>query len=410
MFKSIDNIKAVDLKLLEMINLEQNKHYSVIPFLRLGFRPFFFATGVIAVLSMLMWMLFYPSLILINNANPIDWHAHEMIFAYAAAVTVGFLLTASKNWTGIQTIHNKTLLALLVLWVFGRFLPFVANELLLYQAIIDTSFLIIASFFVAYPIIKGKNWANISVVVKLVLLAGAHVLFYLGLLGLLNQGVYLGIYLGFYLIISLLFMMSRRLLPFFIERGLGLETELKNSKFLDLSSLFLFLAFMFIEVFFATPLNVIIAGLLFIIHGIRMFNWYHPKIWQKSLLWSIYLAYGFLTLGFAINVAGYFVNLGPNLDIHSFAFGLALMVLSMMARVTLGHTGRNVFDPPKLLSLMFVLLVLSFIFRVLMTMLSIEYYVEWIFISQILWIAAFVLFLVIYSPMLFKARVDGKFG
>ncbi len=393
-----------------MINLNQDNQYSVIPFLRLGFRPFFFATGMIAVLSMLMWMVFYPSLILINNANPIDWHAHEMIFAYSSAVTVGFLLTASKNWTGVQTLYNKSLLALFALWIAGRFLPFVANEYLVYQAIVDSSFLVFSSMAIAYPIIKAKSWNNLGIVAKVMLLATAHILFYLGLLGTLDQGIYMGTYLGFYLIISLLFMMSRRLLPFFIERGIGLETELKNSKFLDLSSLFLFLAFVIIEVFFASPLSTVIAGALFVIHSIRLFNWYHPRIWQKPLLWSIYLAYGFLTLGFAINVVGYFANIGPNLDIHAFAFGLALMVLSMMARVSLGHTGRNVFDPPKQLGGMFALLVLSFVFRVLMIMFDIEHYVEWVFISQVLWIVAFVFFLIIYTPMFFKARIDGQFG
>ncbi len=393
-----------------MINLNQNNQYSTIPFLRLGFRPFFFATGVIGVLSMLMWMLFYPSIMSVNNINPIDWHAHEMIFAYSSAVTVGFLLTASRNWTGVQTLYDKSLLLLLLLWTAGRFLPFIANEHLVYQAIIDTSFLLVATIAIAYPIVKGKNWANISVVAKVLLLAVAHILFYLGLLGILNQGMYLGIYLGFYLIISLLFMMSRRLLPFFIEKGLGLKTELKNYKFLDLSSLFLFLAFMVIEIFFASALSTIIAGILFVIHAVRMYNWYHPNIWQKSLLWSIYLAYGFLTLGFAINVITYFAPMGPNLDIHTFAFGIALMALSMMARVTLGHTGRNVFDPPKQLNFMFILLSLSFVFRVLMVVFSIEHYVEWIFISQVLWVGSFVFFLMIYAPMFFKERVDGQFG
>ena len=393
-----------------MINLNQNNNYSTTPLLRLGFRPFFFASGVIAVLAMLMWMLFYPSIIAVNNANSIDWHAHEMIFAFASAITVGFLLTASKNWTGVQTLYGKPLMALLLLWTAGRFLPFVSHEYLLYQAIIDTSFLIIAGIAIAHPIIKAKNWNNISIVAKTSLLAVAHVLFYLGLLGILDQGVRIGLYLGFYLIISLLFMMSRRLLPFFIERGLGLSTELKNSKILDTASLFLFLAFMIIEIFFASIFSTILAGILFIIHVIRLFNWYHPKIWTKSLLWSIYLAYGFLTLGFGMNVLEYFINVVPNLDIHSFAFGVALMALSMMARVSLGHTGRNVFNPPKQLNFMFAFLVASFIFRVVLNLVSIEYYAQWIFISQILWIVAFSIFLALYAPMFFKARVDGQFG
>ena len=393
-----------------MIELKQDNRNEIVPFLRLGFRPFFFATGVIAVLSMLMWMVFYPSLILINNANAIDWHAHEMIFAYASAVTVGFLLTASKNWTGIQTLYNKPLLALLMLWAFGRFLPFVANEHLVYQAIIDSIFLVFSSIAIACPIIKAKKYNNLDIVAKVILLAIAHILFYLGLLGAVDQGVYIGIYLGFYLLISLVLMMSRRLLPFFIERGLGLDKPLRNSKLLDLSSLFLFLVFMIIEIFFASPINVFISAVLFVIHSIRLWNWYHPKIWKKPLLWSIYLAYGLITLGFAIYAVGFFISIGPNLDIHAFAFGLALMVLSMMARVSLGHTGRDVFNPPKHLNSMFVLLVLSFIFRVWMVMFDIEHYVEWIFASQLLWICAFVLFLIIYTPMFFKARVDGAPG
>lgn len=365
---------------------------------------------MIAVLSMLMWMVFYPSLILINNANPIDWHAHEMIFAYASAVTVGFLLTASKNWTGIQTLYHKPLLALLVLWALGRFLPFVANEYLIYQAIVDSSFLVFSTIAIAYPIIKGKKYNNLGIVAKVMLLALAHIMFYLGLLGVVDQGIYIGTYLGFYLLISLVLMMSRRLLPFFIERGLCLDKSLHNSKFLDLSSLVLFILFMIIEIFFTGPLNVLVAGTLFIIHVIRLWNWHHPKIWQKPLLWSIYLAYGFLTLGFFIYVIGFFISIGPNLDIHAFAFGLALMVLSMMARVSLGHTGRDVFNPPKHLNTMFILLVLSFVVRVLMVGFDIAHYAEWIFISQLLWIVAFVLFLLIYTPMFFQARIDGRFG
>ncbi len=393
-----------------MINLNQNTEHSTHPILRLGFRPFFFVAGVIAVLSMLMWMVFYPSIILINNANPIDWHAHEMIFAYASAVTVGFLLTASKNWTGVQTIYNKSLLSLALLWVCARFLPFITHEYLIYQAILDVSFLILSTLAIAHPIIKAKNWNNVSILGKLILLSGAHVLFYLGLLGVVNQGVYFGIYLGFYLIISLLLMMSRRLLPFFIERGLGLSTELKNSKFLDLSSLFLFLAFIVAEVFFQTVFSVILAGILFIIHVVRLFNWYHPKIWTKSLLWSIYLAYGLITLGFGLNALSYFVNMMPNMDIHSFAFGMALMTLSMMSRVSLGHTGRNVFQPPKQLNFMFILLALAFISRVFLVSIMPQYYSVWIFTSQLLWISAFSWFVFIYTPMFFASRVDGQFG
>ena len=395
-----------------MINLNQDVNYPTTPLLRLGFRAFFFAAGIIATLSMLLWVLLYQGLMSTAYLAPQYWHAHEMIFAYASATIVGFLLTASRNWTGIQTLYGKPLLALLVLWIAARFLPWVSVELMWYQMLLDTGFLLLATVAISYPIIKAKNWNNVSIIAKLALLFAAHVAYYLGVMGLLDNGVYIGIYAGFYLVISLLFMMSRRLLPFFIERGLGLDTELKNSKFLDLSSLLLFVAFLLVEVFFPSgnPALALLPLSLFLIHAKRLFNWYAPGIWRKSLLWSIYLSYAFLTLGFLLNALGYFLALPAYLDTHSFAFGIALMTLSMMCRVSLGHTGRNVFDPPKALNLIFILLLLSFVFRVLLPSISTTYYTTWILTSQLLWIGSFVYFSIIYTPMFFKPRTDGQFG
>nr|WP_245394571.1 NnrS family protein [Isorropodon fossajaponicum symbiont] len=110
----------------------------------------------------------------------------------------------------------------------------------------------------------------------------AHSLFYLGLLGIVEQGVTWGLYLGFYLVLSLILMMIRRLIPFFIERGLGLDHELKNSKFLDLSSLILLVIFIPIEVFFNTPISTVLALALLLIHSIRLMCWYHhAKILDK---------------------------------------------------------------------------------------------------------------------------------
>ena len=395
-----------------MIDLNQESNYPTPPLLRLGFRAFFFAAGIIGITSMLIWILLYQGLISSSYVLPQYWHAHEMVFAYASATIVGFLLTASRNWTGVQTLYGKPLLALLILWVLGRFSPWISAELLWYQMLLDSGFLLLSTVAIAYPIIKAKNWNNVSIIAKLALLFAAHIAYYLGLMGLLDNGIYIGIYAGFYLVISLLFMMSRRLLPFFIERGLGLEAQLKNSKFLDLSSLVLFLLFLLVEVFFpsSNPLFALLPLALFLIHTKRLINWFNVGIWRKSLLWSIYLAYGLFVLGFLLNALSYFLVLPPHLDLHSFAFGIALMTLSMMCRVSLGHTGRNVFDPPKALNLMFVLLVLSFVFRVVFPSVLVAYYESWILISQLLWIGAFSYFSIVYTPMFFKPRTDGQFG
>jgi uncharacterized protein involved in response to NO len=393
-----------------MLNLNQPTNFPTTPVLRLGFRPLFFAASLASVVLMSLWIMFYHFPVSVNNVSDSQWHAHEMVYGYAAAVIVGFLLTATRNWTGLQTLYGKPLLALLLVWIAGRFLAFIEPDYLLYQAIIDTSFLFFASIAIAYPLIKAKKWQHLSIVAKIILLTLTHGIYYLGLLGWLENGLNIGIYAGFYLIISLLLMMSRRLLPFFIEKSLSLKTDLKNSKILDLASLFLLLAFIIIEVFFQSIIAPILSASLFIIHAIRAFNWYHPNIWQKPLLWSIYVAYVLLTLGFGLNALAYFVHLTFNIAIHSFAFGVGLMTLSMMSRVALGHTGRDISHPPKQLTPIFILLILAFIFRVAFITFNAEHYALWIAISQILWVAAFAWFTLIYTPILFKARIDGQFG
>lgn len=392
-----------------MINIKSNK-FSTPAFLHLGFRPFFLIAGISSVVLMLLWLLFYQGILAVTNTTPSNWHAHEMIFGYSAAVIVGFLLTASKNWSKIQTIYNKSLLGLLIVWMTGRFLGFVEIQYLIYQSIIDVSFLILSTIAIAHPIFKAKLWNNIGIVVKIFLFALAHILYYLELFGVIVDGKNYGLYLGFYLIISLLLLLSRRLLPFFIERGLGLKTELKNSRVMDISSLILFSLFIVLEIFFNTIISNVLAGLLFVIHAIRVCWWFDKNIWKKSLLWSIYIAYCLITLGFSIKFLSAIIVIIPNIDVHFFAFGIGLMTLSMMARVSLGHTGRNVFKPPKILNIMFILIIFSFISRVLMPMFLLEYYIYWVLLSQILWITSFSIFVWIYAPLLFKARIDVQFG
>jgi uncharacterized protein involved in response to NO len=394
-----------------MININDNNKPNLFPFLNLGFRPFFFAASFSASLLMLLWLLAYHF-----NALPIYhmpsqyWHAHEMIFGFSITVIAGFLLTAVKNWTGVQTIHGLPLLGLFLLWLLARILPFIGGVPLYLQAVIDVSFLFFVAFFIALPIIKAKSWSNIGIVSKIILLALSHLVFYLGLLGVLENGITWGLYGAFYSVLALIFVMARRVVPFFIEKGLNLKTPIKNPSWLDTYSLILFAIYVFFDVFWQTSIIYIISLLLFLLHSIRLFNWYHANIWQKTLLWSLFLGYSFITLGFGLKTLSFFINISPYIIIHSFAMGIGMVTISMMARVALGHTARNVFQPPKILFLIFVLLGLTFILRVLMPLFFEQYYQLWIFISQTLWFTTFTIFTIIYTPFLFKKRLDGSFG
>jgi uncharacterized protein involved in response to NO len=82
----------------------------------------------------------------------------------------------------------------------------------------------------------------------------------------------------------------------------------------------------------------------------------------------------------------------------------------MMSRVSLGHTGRNVFDPPAILFWSFTVLLVGVIVRVIFPLFAMDLYIYWIGLSQVLWIIAFAIFVYVYAPMLWRARVDGRDG
>lgn len=99
------------------------------------------------------------------------------------------------------------------------------------------------------------------------------------------------------------------------------------------------------------------------------------------------------------------------LGLHGLAvFGIGLMTIAMMARVSLGHTGRNIHQPPATVSLMFMLMILCGIFRVVLPLFFNDSYMPLMLLSQVLWIASFVIFCLCYVGILVKPRTDGLFG
>ena len=397
-----------------MINLEKEVATGI-PLFRLAFRPFFLGAGIFAVVSVLVWMIVYVYGINFNfsGMSSTTWHAHEMIFGYAMAVIAGFMLTAIKNWTGQQTLRGPGLVILFALWLLARAIPLTGmNVPLVVLAIIDLLFMLLLVFAATMPVLKAKQYKQLGVVSKLVLLMLSNMLFYLGASGIIEDGERWGLYSGIYMIIALVFVMARRVIPFFIEKGIAGQAEIKNRLWVDMSSLVLLIVLWIMDVFTELEIAVsAIAGILAALHLVRMAGWYTGQIWSKPLLWVLYIAYGSLVAGFAFKAAEYWFDLPPNISVHAFAYGgIGVMTLGMMSRVILGHTGRNVFEPPRILIWCFALLVCGALFRVVFPLISMNYYIYWIGISQLLWIAAFMIFLVVYAPMLWSTRVDGRDG
>lgn len=397
-----------------MINLEKEVAYGI-PLFRLAFRPFFLGAGVFAVAAVFIWMTVYFHGVAIDFTGmlPKTWHAHEMIFGYAMAVIAGFLLTAIKNWTGQQTLRGQGLFVLFSLWLLARVIPLTdMNIPLLVPAVADLLFMFLLVVAATMPLLKAKQYKQLSVVSKLVLLMLSNLLFYLGVSGMIEDGTRWGLYSGLYMIIALVFVMARRVIPFFIEKGVDGQVEIKNRLWVDLSSLVFLVVLWILDVFTGMETAVsIVAGILCALHVLRMVGWYTGQIWSKPLLWVLFIAYGSFAAGFALKAAEFRLGLSPGLSVHAFAYGgIGVMTIGMMSRVILGHTGRNVFEPPPVLFWCFTLLVCGAIVRVVFPLFNMSLYMYWIGISQLLWIAAFMMFLVVYAPMLWSPRIDGRDG
>ncbi len=381
----------------------------------LGFRPFFLGASAMAVVAVGLWLGVYRFGLSLSfvTFSPTLWHAHELIYGYAMAVIAGFLLTAVRNWTDVPAAEGWKLLALLSLWAIARIALLSGDAFVGVAAVADLAFAVALSISVFVPIWRAKQWRQLAILSKLALLGIGNLLFYAGSLGFLEQGGHWGVYAGLYLVIGLILTMGRRVIPGFIERGVGYPVELSNRRWVDLSSMALFVLFFVLDTFtsFKWVAGWLAVGLS-VLHCIRAIGWHTSGIWKKPLLWSLYLAYLFIILGFGLYWLTALANIGSYfLAIHAFAVGgIGLITISMMGRVSLGHTGRDVHAPPKLLSWALALVFLAAIVRVLMPIVDSQHYPTWISLSAVLWILGFVIFAFIYLPMLTRPRVDGLPG
>ncbi|MBK1702713.1 NnrS family protein [Thiococcus pfennigii] len=383
--------------------------------LALGFRPFFTLAAPFAAVAILAWAIIYAHA---PTSTPgglpaMLWHGHEMVYGFAHAAIAGFLLTAVANWTGVGTIRGPALAALAALWLTARLaylLP--SGAALAFGAAADLLFGVGLLVAIAAPVVRVRQWRQLGLLTKVALLPLANALCYAGALGHLPQGTYWGLYAGLYLVLAVLFTVARRIMPFFIERGVPGAFTPRNRRWIDLASLALFLVWALLDIL--TRQSQLVAWLsvgLVVVHAWRLWDWHTPGIWQRPLLWSLYVGYGFLVLGFLLKALSIWAGIWPSLAVHAFAVGgIGLIAIGMMARVSLAHTGRDPLAPPRILTPIFSLVLLAAVLRVVAPLAWPAHYQLWIGASQVLWIAGFAIFSFRFLPMLARPRIDGRPG
>lgn len=381
----------------------------------LGFRPFFLLASLFSIIATVLWTASYAFgwSLPVSNITPIAWHGHEMIFGYTTAIIAGFLLTAVRNWTGIQTIKGLSLSLLALTWLLARTLPLLNSPLLFeWAALFDVLFMLGLIAAVIHPIAKVKQWRQLLIVSILVMILAANIVYYLGVFHIVNQGVSWGLFSGVYLIMALIFTLARRVMPFFIERGVGYQVQLKNWSMVDSTSILFLAALWLTDVFFKYALlTALLSLVLAVLHSVRLWGWHTKGIWQKPLLWVLFVGYSMFILGFMLKAVNFFTLYPTTIPLHAFTYGgIGMMTLGMIARISLGHTGRNINQPPKILTWVFLCLFLGTLIRVVMPIFLPSAYLHLIGSAQVLWIIAFTLFLYRYVMIFIQPRIDGQPG
>jgi uncharacterized protein involved in response to NO len=382
------------------------------PLFALGFRAFFALAGLAALVLIVFWNAIYNGTLTSEHYYPNNyWHAHEMLLGYAVAVIAGFLLTAVKNWTGKPTITGDQLASLCLLWLYGRILPFYAGALPdALIALVDFSFLPILAYQVSKPIIQAQQFKNLFFIGLLLLLALGNGLIHAEMLGLQDNSATAGIQLVVATIIILILIIAGRVFPFFTERGIPGTLIIRNPLLDSLSVASAVIVFA-LQLFDISGTLLALAAVIAIAVNIaRLAGWYVRRIWYVPLLWVLYAGYGWIILGFILTALSAYSVVLPTLALHAFTLGgIGILTLGMMARVSLGHTGRAL-KASNAIAIAFVLINVAALFRVLLPIAMPTWYENLLYLSTLSWLAAFSLFIFVYAPILTSARVDGQEG
>jgi uncharacterized protein involved in response to NO len=379
-----------------------------------GFRPFFLGSAIWAAIAVPLWLCAYAEgLIVPTQLAPPIWHAHEMIFGFAAATVAGFLLTAIPNWTGRMPLQGGPLAGLVFLWVIGR-------VAILLSAIIGTPAAAIAdlSFPAAFlavvtrEIIIGRNWRNLPMVGALSLLLIGNLLVHLDALDLADTAQ-LGNRLGLVTLFLLISLVGGRIIPSFTRNWLAkmrpsVPPPVPENRF-DFAALAVTAAALLgwagAPDVPATSWAVMIAGIAV---AVRLSRWRGQNSVAEPLLLILHIGYGWLAFGLLLlGINGLTGILPATTALHALTVGaIGTMTLAVMTRATLGHTGRPLAAGPAT-RLIYGLINLAAILRVLSPLAGSRTELA-LWLAGAAWSGAFGLFALLYGVALVRPRVRSE--
>ncbi len=381
-----------------------------------GFRPTFLAAGVAATVLVPLWVLMWGfGWSLSTDWPPTLWHAHEMVFGFIAASVAGFLLTAVPSWTGQRGFAGLPLIVLVSLWLAGRIL--IATSAHWPAAVVaaaDVGFLIVLALLVAPPLLRSQN-RNTPLLLVLTLLAVCNAVSHWALAHRDAGMAYHAILVAIDITLLLVTVIGGRIVPAFTASALrasGAPVALRAWPWATPATVGGMIAVGLTDLFWLdSAASGAVAGAAAVIQAGRMLQWRSFATLRQPIVWVLHLAYAWLPVGLALKSAALLAGLALSAFwLHALTIGvLAMMIMAVMTRASLGHTGRALAVDPSIAAA-YVLLLAAGLVRVFgLSALGLPYPVV-IVISACCWTAAFGIFLVVYAPILWSARADGKPG
>ena len=388
---------------------------SWVPF-AYGFRPFFLLAGVYAAVGMSAWLWTYPTgLSLFRSLPPQLWHSHEMLFGFIGAAVAGFVLTAVPSWTGSRGFAGAPLITLVILWLAGR-IAFAFFDALPLIVVISAEVLFLPAVMVtiAPSLFRTRN-RNVVLLLVIAAFWAADLVFLYAVHAGDVVTASAALRAGIDVILLLMTIIAGRVVPPFTANALrkrGVDVSFHSRTAIERGVFVAMLAYIAVDVFSADrTLMITVSAIAAALHFARMTGWHSIKSRHDPIVWILHIAYLWLPIGLTLRVlslsggfawAAYWQ--------HALAAGAAAtMILAIITRASLGHTGRPLVAAPATV-VAYVSLVLAIAVRVFGPALLPFSYTTIVMAAGSLWVLTFLLFAIVYVPILIGARVDGKSG
>jgi uncharacterized protein involved in response to NO len=379
------------------------------PLFRLGFRPFYLGAAGFALFAVPFWIAGLLGWVALpSTMPPLLWHAHEMLYGFAVAVIVGFLLTAGKAWTGLATPRGTTLAVMAGLWLAAR-LAAVGAPYAVYAAL-DAALLPWVAFVLIRVLLKADSQRNLPLGAILLLLAIANLAFHAAVLGWLNIDPLRALHAGLALVVMIECVIAGRVIPAFTMSALP-GRQLKVPVWLErgtLAATALSLASWVLLP--ANPAAATAFALAALLHAARLWHWRPLRTRARPILWVLHAAYAWLPVGFLLLAWAQVGGVAASAGIHALAVGAtAGLIVGMVTRTARGHTGRPL-KVSRLEVAAYLLVAGAAVARVLLPLVAPAHTADWLVVAAAAWATAFALYLWVFTPWLLSSRLDGKDG